>query len=102
MSVAQNDIPSGSKLPLITVVARVVTFVSALVSAVVMKTNNSTTDKYSLRYKDVHSYRYALFTMVVGFAYSLLLTPFAIYYLRKGKLLINQYVFLQFQLFGDQ
>ncbi|CAK9170475.1 unnamed protein product [Ilex paraguariensis] len=99
---AQSDVPLGSKLRVIMVVARVVTFVSAIIAFAVMKTNNATTNQYRLRYKDISSYRYALLTMVVGVAYSLLQIPFAIYYLITGKRLVNRYAFLQFDFYGDK
>ncbi|KAK2990331.1 hypothetical protein RJ640_003603 [Escallonia rubra] len=99
----QYEEPKASKLPLTTLVSRVVTLAALVVSVVILKTNNIKSDGYrTFTYKDIYSYKYIMFAMVIGFAYTLSQTPFAVYYLMTGKRLINHYKLLQYDFYGDK
>ncbi|KAI3453216.1 hypothetical protein Pfo_009879 [Paulownia fortunei] len=93
----------GSKFPVTTLTARVVTMASLIVSVAVLKTNDATLDDgYVLSYKDFRSYKYMFYVMVIGIGYTLLQIPFAIYYMWKKKHLINSFGFLQFDFYADK
>ncbi|KAI3453217.1 hypothetical protein Pfo_009880 [Paulownia fortunei] len=93
----------GSKFPVTTLTARVVTLASLIVSVAVLKTNNVTFDNgYVLTYKDFRSYKYMFYVTVFGIGYTLLQIPFAIYYVRKKKHLINSFGFLKFDFYADK
>ncbi|KAK2990332.1 hypothetical protein RJ640_003604 [Escallonia rubra] len=99
----QYEEPKASKLPLITLVSRVVTLASLVVSVVILKTNNIKSGGYrTFTYKEIYSYKYAMFAMVIGFAYTLSQIPFAVYYLKTGKRLINHHKLLQCDFYGDK
>ncbi|KAK3028971.1 hypothetical protein RJ639_039998 [Escallonia herrerae] len=99
----QYEEPKAPKLPLTILVSRVVTLAALVVSVVILKTNKVTSDVYrTFTYKDICSYKYIMFAMVIGFAYTLSQIPFAVYYLMMGKRLINHYKLLQYDFYGDK
>ncbi|KAK3028977.1 hypothetical protein RJ639_040004 [Escallonia herrerae] len=99
----QYEEPKASKLPLTILVSRVVTLASLVVSVVILKTNNIKSDGYrTFTYKEIYSYKYAMFAMLIGFAYTLSQIPFAVYYLKTGKRLINHHKLLQCDFYGDK
>ncbi|KAK4373409.1 hypothetical protein RND71_008793 [Anisodus tanguticus] len=81
---------SSSKIPLITLGARVVTIATLLVSWGVLQTSEVTFDNGArLTYDYYRSYSYTLFAVIAGAVYNLLHIPFAIYFLIRKKRLIN-------------
>ncbi|CAL5427730.1 unnamed protein product [Camellia sinensis] len=100
----------ASKRPKITVVARIVTLISLVISLAIMRSNRPTLGVYFIDYKKIGSYegwiisngRYMLVSIIVGIAYNLLQTPFAAYYAIRGKRIINNTKFLLFEFYGDK
>ncbi|XP_059658331.1 CASP-like protein 4D1 [Cornus florida] len=101
-----EDETKGSKVPLATLVARAVTIASLAVSVALMKMNSAActinSKKFIISYSEFNAYKFMLFTNFVGFAYTLLQIPFAVYYLTTGKRLSNHYRLLQFDFYGDK
>ncbi|XP_062087318.1 CASP-like protein 4D1 [Humulus lupulus] len=64
-------------------VLRILTIVLLLISLVVLSTNSKTVETdlgvAQIRFKDILAYRYVLFTIVIGVAYSLLQLVFTIF-----------------------
>ncbi|KAM3217986.1 CASP-like protein PIMP1 [Capsicum annuum] len=95
--------PSSSKLPLIKLVARLITIVCIVVSIIVLKSNTVTLDNGGkLDYDYYNSYRYMLGVMLAGIIYNILHIPFAIYYLIAKKHLIKHKSFHHFEFYGDK
>ncbi|KAG8382652.1 hypothetical protein BUALT_Bualt05G0099600 [Buddleja alternifolia] len=93
----------SSKFPVTRLTARVITLASLIVSLAVLKTNDVTFDNgYVLTYKDFRSYKYMFYVMIIGIIYTLLQIPFAIYYMKTKKHLINHYGFLKFEFYADK
>ncbi|GMP92766.1 hypothetical protein CsSME_00042854 [Camellia sinensis var. sinensis] len=92
----------ASKRPKITVVARIVTLISLVISLAIMRSNRPTLGVYFIDYKKIGSYEYMLVSIIVGIAYNLLQTPFAAYYAIRGKRIINNTKFLLFEFYGDK
>ncbi|KAM7463359.1 hypothetical protein LguiA_031480 [Lonicera macranthoides] len=103
---APSSSSSSKKWSITPLGARILTLVSLIVSIVIMKTNNISFKDGGLEltvdYNYVHTYRYAVFSMVAGFAYTLVQIPFAIYYLKTGKRLINHRLFSYLEFYGDK
>ncbi|KAK6802877.1 hypothetical protein RDI58_000661 [Solanum bulbocastanum] len=67
--------PSSSKLPLIILVARLITIVCIVVSIIVLRSNKVTLDNgVKLEYDYYNSYRYMFAIMVAGIIYNTLIT----------------------------
>ncbi|KAK1390152.1 hypothetical protein POM88_018330 [Heracleum sosnowskyi] len=102
----QYEEPKASKVPLVSLGARIVTTASLVASIIILKSAKVTYkvdgDKYHFSYNESSTYQYVLLSMLVGFAYNLLQIPSAIYYLKTGKSLINYYGFFLFDLYGDK
>ncbi|KAL3347117.1 hypothetical protein AABB24_021007 [Solanum stoloniferum] len=95
--------PSSSKLPLIILVARLITIVCIVVSIIVLRSNKVTLDnRVKLEYDYYNSYRYMFAVMVAGIIYNTLYIPFAVYYLIAKKHLIKHKSFHNFQFYGDK
>ncbi|XP_009785759.1 CASP-like protein PIMP1 [Nicotiana tabacum] len=94
---------SSSKIPLITLGARVVSLATLLVSWGVLQTSEVTFDNGArLTYDYYRSYSYTLFAVIAGAIYNVLHIPFAVYFLIRKKPLINHKVFRQIELYGDK
>ncbi|PIN22615.1 hypothetical protein CDL12_04671 [Handroanthus impetiginosus] len=101
----------GSKFPVTRLAARVVTLASLVVSIAVLKTNDVTiavvdmttgVKGYAhLTYNYFHSYKYMFSVTLIGIGYTLLQIPFAIYYMRTKRHLINNLAFLKFEFYAD-
>ncbi|KAL7180991.1 hypothetical protein ACSBR1_039951 [Camellia fascicularis] len=104
----QSDVPQAkaSKCPKITVLSRIVTLISLVISLGIMRSNRPIwvggSAVYFIDYKKIGSYQYMLFSIIVGLAYNLLQTPFAAYYAIRGKRIINNTKFLLFEFYGDK
>ncbi|KAF5939333.1 hypothetical protein HYC85_023592 [Camellia sinensis] len=104
----QSDVPQAkaSKSPKITVLARIVTLISLVISLGIMRSNRPIwvggSAVYFIDYKKIGSYQYMLVSIIVGLAYNLLQTPFAAYYAIRGKRIINNTKFLLFEFYGDK
>ncbi|CAL5427732.1 unnamed protein product [Camellia sinensis] len=112
----QSDVPQAkaSKCPKITVLARIVTLISLVISLGIMRSNRPIwvggSAVFFIDYKKIGSYhgwiisngRYMLVSIIVGLAYNLLQTPFAAYYAIRGKRIINNTKFLLFEFYGDK
>ncbi|CAL5427740.1 unnamed protein product [Camellia sinensis] len=97
--------PRRFKVQIVPLGARIVTLLSLVVSFVLMRTNNyNIADSYVFKthYHDVRSYRYMVGITLVGLAYTLLQTPFAVYFAIRGKRLINHTGLLTFDYYGDK
>ncbi|PIM97388.1 hypothetical protein CDL12_23106 [Handroanthus impetiginosus] len=93
----------GSKFPITTLIARAGTLASLIVSVAVLKTNDVTLDnRYVVTYNDFRSYKYMFFVTLIGIGYTLLQIPFAMYYMRTKKHLINHLGFLKFEFYADK
>ncbi|CAN4090401.1 unnamed protein product [Withania somnifera] len=93
----------SSKIPLITLGARIVTISTLVVSWGVLQTSEVTFDNGAkLTYEYFRSYSYTLFAVIAGAVYNLLHIPFAIYFLIRKKPLINHKVFRHIELYGDK
>ncbi|KAM6582554.1 hypothetical protein CsatB_009556 [Cannabis sativa] len=70
-------------------VLRILTIVLLLISLIVLTTTSKTVETDSgdvrLRFNDIIAYRYVLFTMVIGVAYSLLQLAFTIFSVISGS-----------------
>ncbi|MCD7471480.1 hypothetical protein HAX54_011934 [Datura stramonium] len=94
---------SSSKLPLITLGARVVTIATLLVSWGVLQTSEVTFHNGArLTYDYYRSYSYTLFAVIAGAVYNMLHIPFAIYFLIRKKPMINHKAFRLIELYGDK
>ncbi|TMW96464.1 hypothetical protein EJD97_007313 [Solanum chilense] len=94
---------SSSKIPLVTLGARVITSATLLVSWGVLQTSVVTFDNGArLTYDYYRWYSYTLFAVIAGSVYNLLHIPFAIYLLIRKKPMINHKVFRQIELYGDK
>ncbi|XP_059291845.1 CASP-like protein PIMP1 [Lycium ferocissimum] len=94
---------SSSKIPLITLGARVVTLATLLVSWGVLQTSEVTFEYGGrLTYDHFRTYSYTFFAVIAGAVYNLLHIPFAIYFLIRKKPLINHKVFRHIELYGDK
>ncbi|XP_028104175.1 CASP-like protein 4D1 [Camellia sinensis] len=104
----QSDVPQAkaSKCPKITVLSRIVTLISLVISLGIMRSNRPIwvggSAVYFIDYKKIGSYQYMLVSIIVGLAYNLLQTPFAAYYAIRGKRIINNTKFLLFEFYGDK
>ncbi|KAL9683462.1 hypothetical protein QQ045_015284 [Rhodiola kirilowii] len=78
-------------------VIRVIALLALAGAVALMVTNNEKSDEIS--FKDLYAYRYVVAAGVVGFAYSLLQLPFAVYYVATGKRMIKNGLF---DFFGDK
>ncbi|KAL8520758.1 hypothetical protein ACS0TY_011345 [Phlomoides rotata] len=93
----------GTKFPVTTLTARVVAAVSLIVSAVIVRTNHVTlSNGYVFNYNDLRSFKYIFFVTLFGIGYTLLQLPFAIYYMKTKKHLINNYRFLEIDFYADK
>ncbi|XP_034704239.1 CASP-like protein 4D1 [Vitis riparia] len=92
--------------PVAALVLRILTLISISISFIVLITNTTTLSsdygKVKLHFKDVYSYRYMVFTLVVGFAYTLLQIAFTIYQVCMGKRLSSGDGLYQFDFYGDK
>jgi len=84
--------------------ARILTLVSLIVSIVIMKTNDIPFKDGSIQitidYSFIHTYRYVLYSMVVGFVYTVVQIPFAIYYIKTR--LAKHELFSYIEFYGDK
>ncbi|PIN22140.1 hypothetical protein CDL12_05147 [Handroanthus impetiginosus] len=88
----------GSKFPVTTLAARVVTLASLVVSIAVLKTNEVTlNNKYVYTYSDFYSYKYMISVTLIGIGCTFLQIP----YMRTTKHLINNLAFLKFEFYAD-
>ncbi|KAH6806307.1 hypothetical protein C2S53_012467 [Perilla frutescens var. hirtella] len=71
--------------PLVSLIIRVLTFVSLLISVIVIATNNSYVGDTKFKFDDFYAYRYMLATGVIGIAYTLLQTAFTIFFVSTGN-----------------
>ncbi|KAL3500041.1 hypothetical protein ACH5RR_039134 [Cinchona calisaya] len=96
--------PRSSKVPIITLAARVATFASLVVTVVILQMNKLTLNNgYRVTYNNpFHSYRYMFYISILGMAYSLIQIPFAVYYLRAKKRLIESHYLLHVDFYGDK
>ncbi|KAL6311848.1 hypothetical protein AAG906_024442 [Vitis piasezkii] len=98
---------SSTPSPVISLVLRLLTFISILISLIIL-TNNSATivvnsTELKLRFKDVYAYRYMLFALVVGLPYILLQIVFGIYHVSMGKRISSSgESLLQFDFYADK
>ncbi|KAK3035605.1 hypothetical protein RJ639_033197 [Escallonia herrerae] len=105
MSQFKYEEPKASKLPVIKLGARVVALASLVVSMVILKTNRITYEagrKFPVAYKDVPTYQYVFFSMVVLFAYTVIQIPFEVYHVLRAKRLVNHFVCILCNFYGDQ
>ncbi|KAL8053116.1 hypothetical protein ABFS82_05G052100 [Erythranthe guttata] len=93
----------GTKFPKTSLTARVVTLVSLIVSAAVLKTNTVSFDDVTfLSYKTFHSYKYTFYVTIFGIVYTLLQLPSAIYYMKQKTHLISSFGYLKFNFYADK
>ncbi|XP_055815386.1 CASP-like protein 4D1 [Solanum dulcamara] len=98
-----NEKPPSSKLPLIILVARLLTIICIVVSIVLLKSNKVTLGNGAkLDYDYYNSYRYMLGVMIAGIIYNTLHIPFAMYYLIAKKHIIKHKSFHNFEFYGDK
>ncbi|KAL3835283.1 hypothetical protein ACJIZ3_010019 [Penstemon smallii] len=98
-----DDETSGHGSSVRALTARVGTLGSLIVSIALLKTTDVTLDNVQLlTYKDFHSYKYMFYAMLIGLAYTVLQVPFAIYYMRRKKHMINNFSFLKFVFYADK
>ncbi|CAN4113889.1 unnamed protein product [Withania somnifera] len=98
-----NEKPPSSKLPLITLAARLITIACVVVSIIVLKSNKvNLNNGGKLDYDYYNSYRYMFGVMVAGIIYNTLHIPFAVYFLITKKHLISHNSFHHFEFYGDK
>ncbi|XP_034703558.1 CASP-like protein 4D1 [Vitis riparia] len=98
---------SSTPSPVISLVLRLLTLISILISLIILTTNSATivvnSTELKLRFKDVHAYRYMLFALVVGLPYTLLQIVFGIYHVSMGKRISSSgESLLQFDFYADK
>ncbi|XP_059669189.1 CASP-like protein 4D1 [Cornus florida] len=97
--------PSTTVSSVVAPTLRVVTFISLMISLIILTTNTATLyinlENIKLRFNDVYAYRYMLATIVFGIAYTLLQTAFTIFQVSMGKRLGGDGLY-QFDFFGDK
>ncbi|XP_009610514.1 CASP-like protein 4D1 [Nicotiana tomentosiformis] len=106
-----NEKPSSSlssnKMPLFTLLARVITLAACVISLIVLQ-NNEITWMYNgmeggkFNYEGYSSYRYMFGVLVAGIIYTIWHIPFAAYYLVAKKRLVDHQGFRMFEFFGDK
>ncbi|KAL3502135.1 hypothetical protein ACH5RR_036584 [Cinchona calisaya] len=103
-----HEEPRASKESKINLATRVATFASLAVTIIVLQTNRAnvkTIDggEFKLTYDNYFdTYKYVFYVSIIGLFYTLLLIPFAVYYLRAKKRLIDSYILLQLEFYGDK
>ncbi|XP_057804900.1 CASP-like protein 4D1 [Salvia miltiorrhiza] len=81
---------------------RMLTLLTLAVSALLMGLNNRTTDFVNIKFTDLIAYRYVFAVGAVGFLYTLIQLPFAIYNVVHNKRLIRNGCLPEFDYFGDK
>ncbi|PIN12348.1 hypothetical protein CDL12_15048 [Handroanthus impetiginosus] len=86
--------PSTTTIPpIVMLIVRVLTFISLIVSVIIIVTNTATstvdtsfgTINVKIKFNAFYAYRYMLATGVIGMAYTLLQTAFTIFYVTTGN-----------------
>ncbi|KAA8539450.1 hypothetical protein F0562_026142 [Nyssa sinensis] len=97
--------PATVVSPVITLLLRLLTFIFLMISLVILTTNTATLfvnlAEVKLRFNDVYAYRYMVAVIVLGIAYTLLQTAFAIFQVSMGKRLGGDGLY-QFDFYGDK
>ncbi|KAH6820721.1 hypothetical protein C2S53_003416 [Perilla frutescens var. hirtella] len=82
---------------------RILTLLTLAASAVLMGLNNITNDDGSkIKFTDLIAYRYVFAVGAIGFVYTLIQLPFAIYNVLQEKRLIRNACLPEFDYFGDK
>ncbi|XP_073137978.1 CASP-like protein 4D1 [Henckelia pumila] len=77
-------------MPLLALIARLVTLASLIVSLSVMVSDSEKFDsRTSLHFNDIYSYRYVVATCVIGIVYNLSQSSLLIYEVGSGKKILN-------------
>ncbi|XP_055818322.1 uncharacterized protein LOC129887299 [Solanum dulcamara] len=97
-----SSLSSSNKIPLIVVIATVVTLASLLISSFVVYNNEVSYLNDVINYKVFDTYGFVFGVMITGICYTILLIPFVGYYLIAKKQLIDHNMFHLFQLIGDK
>ncbi|KAG8390877.1 hypothetical protein BUALT_Bualt01G0129300 [Buddleja alternifolia] len=85
--------PSTAVSPVVALIVRLLTFISLLISVIIIATNTVTVTATStvgfvqvrIRFSDFYAYRYMLAAGVIGIAYTVLQTAFTIFYVSTGN-----------------
>ncbi|KAI8030203.1 CASP-like protein 4D1 [Camellia lanceoleosa] len=97
--------PSTVVSPVVTLMLRVLTFIFLLISLIILATNNTILSTniatIKIRFSDVYAYKYMLFTILIGLAYTLLQTLFTIYQMSTGNRLGGDCL-CQFDFYADK
>ncbi|XP_071926333.1 CASP-like protein PIMP1 [Coffea arabica] len=100
--------PRPSRVPLINLAARLVTFASLAVTLVVLQTNRATVttikgDKFRLTYGNYfHTYKYMFYVSTVGIVYTALQVPFAAFYVIVKRRVFNSDTLLRIEFYCDK
>ncbi|KAK6802265.1 hypothetical protein RDI58_000045 [Solanum bulbocastanum] len=97
-----SSFSSSNKIPLIVVIARVVTLASLLISSLVMYNNEVPYMNTQIDYHLFETFRFVFGIMIMGICYTVLLLPFAAYYMIAKKQLIDHHMFHLVQLIADK
>ncbi|KAL7147971.1 hypothetical protein ABFS83_06G146900 [Erythranthe nasuta] len=97
--------PSTAVSPVVALIIRVITLISLVICLIIISTNSATTytDFLAIKVKstDFYAYRYMLASAVIGLAYTLLQTAFAIFHATTGNRLGGD-GFALVDFFGDK
>ncbi|TMW82296.1 hypothetical protein EJD97_006312, partial [Solanum chilense] len=97
-----SSFSSPNKIPLLVLIARVVTLASLLISSLVMYNNKVPYMNGQIDYTIFDTFRFVFAIMIMGICYTILLLPFAAYYTIAKKQLIDHHIFHLVQLIADQ
>ncbi|KAA8529895.1 hypothetical protein F0562_034501 [Nyssa sinensis] len=93
-------------LPITTLVLRVITLISLIVSLIILASDTATIKgeyrEVTYRFKDLYAYRYMLSVIVIGLVYTFLQLPFAIHHASLGKRLMSPDGLPHFDFLGDK
>ncbi|KAL8051431.1 hypothetical protein ABFX02_06G147800 [Erythranthe guttata] len=97
--------PSTAVSPVVALIIRVITLISLVICLIIVSTNTATTyvdfETFKIKSTDFYAYRYMLASAVIGLAYTLLQTAFAIFHATTGNRLGGD-GFALVDFFGDK
>ncbi|KAF5750058.1 hypothetical protein HS088_TW03G00389 [Tripterygium wilfordii] len=93
---------ASKSVPIVTLILRFLALALCAASIVVLGTNKFTqSDGTKITFRDLIAYRYVIATGIIGFAYSLVQIPFAMYHVCREKRLIKHECQPEFDFYGD-
>uniref|UniRef100_A0A7N0U4X2 CASP-like protein n=1 Tax=Kalanchoe fedtschenkoi TaxID=63787 RepID=A0A7N0U4X2_KALFE len=93
---------SSTGIAVLPLVFRVIALLALAAAVALMVTNHQNSDEGRVSFKDLYAYRYVVASGVVGFTYTLLQLPFAVFYVATGNRMIQNGLLPEFDFYGDK